>query len=154
MGKKILFTALALMLIAVLLIVILYWRTTIVSDLIRNVINDNFSQVAHIDYSSLKGNLFQTIFITDLQVELNNGTFIYSNSLKIRYNLFSTLSGKYDFKSITLDSLRIRLPAQVDTVVVDNSKTGQTYEEIITNFASSADLDSVLKKLPEINILR
>jgi hypothetical protein len=156
MFRRILLGFLIFIVIAVLLIVILYWRTNIISDLVRNIINDNLNTVASVNYSSLEGNIFQTVVLNDLSVTLKNGTIISSNSLKIRYSLFPVLSGKFFFKSIVFDSLQVRFAADTgparNDVTTDTSQSIKTYNDLIADFASPSDLDSLFLLIPAVKV--
>ena len=152
MFKKILLGTLIFFLIALLLIVILYWRTNLIAELVKNIINTNLRPVATINYSSLQGNIFQTVSINDLSILLKNGTIITSNSLKIHYSLFSALSRKYIFQSIILDSLYIRINDTGTSAPADTSQPAKTYEDFVTEYATASGMDSLFLLLPTVEI--
>jgi autotransporter translocation and assembly factor TamB len=152
MFKKIVLGILIFFLIALLLVVVLYWRTNLIAELVQSIINDNLRSVATVHYSSLKGNIFQTITVDHLTLTMKNGTLMSCNSLKIRYSLFSALSRKYFFRSILLDSLYIRLNPSGEKAGTDTSRTIKSYDDLMAEFASSSDFDSLFLSLPTIQI--
>ena len=91
--------------------ILLHWRTNMVSNTIRTVLNNTISDIAEIDYSSLSGDLFRDVQIADLHVRFHNGLSIEINQIEVNYSLLSTVSGKYHFDDILIDSIWIeKLP--------------------------------------------
>ena len=114
--KIILFTFLGFLSITVV-VIFLYWRTNVISNIIQEVLNREFKGVAKIEYRSLRGDLLQRIFIDGLVISLENGSTLRCASVQANYSLFTTISDRIDLRSLSIDSLRIHLQntQQTDT---------------------------------------
>jgi len=109
MFKSILKISLVIFLLFISVTVLLYWQTNAVSDFVKDILNSNLEGIAEIRYDRLSGNLFETIDIENLTITLDDSSRIYTNNLKIEYNLTSIILKPYLLRSIVFDSLSINL---------------------------------------------
>jgi hypothetical protein len=146
MLKKILIiTPLVLIFIAVT-IVVLHWRTRLVSDSIQKVLKSSVSGV-DISYDEVRGDLFQNIIVTGLELRFKNGTALHSNRVTIRYDLFSTISEEYHFDLVDIDSIWFKLhTSEADTAA------GRPMNEILNDFSGSAWYQNMILNLPDISV--
>lgn len=140
---------LAIIVLLSVLVIVLHWRTNLISDALRDTLNDNLGQVAHIEYTSLSGDLFQEVHIKDLRVNFRNGITVASNQVDVTYSLFSSISSRFYFDDIFVDSLRIEIPESArqekDTVNTENF-------EFIRSLSDTAGYKSFLAGLPDARL--
>jgi len=140
MLKKILIITPLILLFIVLLIVVLHWRTRVISDSIQKILGSSISGV-EITYDEISGDLFQNVTITDFKLALENGTRFRTNKVNIRYSLFSTISEEYHFDSILFDSLQVILAeGEKDTsagkpfnLILEEASRPEWYRDIVKN---------------------
>ena len=115
MGKRILKIFIFSILFIILLIavtVILHMKTNVISDSLRGFLNRTLSDVAEIEYSSLKGDLFQEVHIRELRVKFRNGITLEANKLDVGYDAFASISSEFHFDDIFIDSLKVTIIAK------------------------------------------
>ncbi len=141
MLKKILIITPLVFIFIILLIVVLHWRTRLISDSIQQIIRSNISGV-DLTYDEVQGDLLQNVTITGLNLRFENGTRFKTNKVRVSYSLFSTISKKYHFDSVIFDSLWVFLAsAEEDTgtgkslqVVLNDASRSEWYKDIIHHF--------------------
>ena len=152
MLKKILISIvvfLAIIILLSVLVIVLHWRTNLISDALRDTLNDNLGQVAHIEYTSLSGDLFQEVHIKDLRVRFRNGITVASNQIDVTYSLLSSISSRFYFDDISVDSLRIDLSASEESA--QDTLKSENFE-FIRSLSDTAGYKSFLAGLPDARI--
>ncbi len=130
-------------------IVILYWQTNIFSNFIQNTLNSELEGIAEINFSELKGNLYERIEISDLQVTLQDSTRINTKSLKINYDIASLAFGSYVLENILFDSLSVNLKLQ-PSEEKETASTKFTIEDIPLILDSLINVDNLFNNFPEL----
>ncbi len=138
-----------ILLLIILSFVLLYWQSNVISNTIKNILNSELEGIAHIEYSELKGNLFETIEITDLLITLKDSSTIKSKSLKIDYNLISVIFQPYLVRDFSIDSLVVNLKENKERSVTKENKPF-TIDDIPTILDSLIIVDSLLVIFPEL----
>jgi len=152
MGKRILKIFIFSILFIILLItvtVILHIKTNVISDGLRGILNRTLSDVAEIEYSSLKGDLFQEVHIRDLRVKFYNGIIIEANKLDVAYDVFASISSEYHFAGIVIDSFKVTISAKEGDT---NSDTTKTYHDFLNAMAEPSWYQDLVSSLPDIKI--
>ncbi|MCK4559080.1 MAG: translocation/assembly module TamB domain-containing protein [Calditrichia bacterium] len=152
MLKKILIITPIVFVLLIAILVILHWQTDIVSDLSKDILNANLGEVAQFEYSSLSGDLLKNVIIRDLRVSFTSGVQIISNYLKFRYSLDETISGRYFFDFIQIDSLYVYIPPPVDETEPTDDDSDKSIQETLNRLASSIPLKDFLARLPEFGV--
>ena len=152
MLKKTLIIIPLLVILSILLVVILYWQTNLVSDFGKNILNQNLGTDVHIEYSSISGDLFNHVIIKDLEISLSSGVYIRSNYVKMSHSLSSTIAGDYFFQDVLIDSLDILIPDSdiEDTVVVEDIEK-RNIQQTLNHIASSIPLKNFIQSLPQFS---
>ncbi len=144
MFKKILIITPLVVVFIILLIVVLHWRTRLISDTIQQMLRSNVSGI-EITYDELQGDLFQNVTITGLNLTFDNGTRINTNKVSLRYSFFSTISEEYHFDFVLFDSLRVVLPA-----AEEDSSEGLPFESILQKASGSDWYKNIINNLPDV----
>jgi autotransporter translocation and assembly factor TamB len=152
MLKKILIYAPIVFILLIATVVVLHWQTDIVSDLSKNLLNSNLGQVAHVEYSSLTGDLLKNMVLRDLKITFTSGVIIRSNYLRFRYSLDETISGRYFFDFIQFDSLYVYIPPSGSENQSEDISDEESIQETLNRLASSIPLKEFLNNLPEFGI--
>lgn len=147
MFRSILKISSIIILILIVVTVLLYWQTTVISDLIKNSLNSELKGIAKIEYSDLSGNLFETIEIKDLTVTLEDSSTIRTNYLNLTYNLSSVLFQPYLIKNIYIDTLQVILNLKPNKLVESKSETF-TVDDIPSALDSLINVDALMETLP------
>jgi len=152
MIKKILIITPIAFLLLIATLVVLHWQTDIVSNLGLDILNSNLGDVAQIEYSSLSGDLLQNMILRDVRVTFTNGVKIKTNYLKFRYSLNQTISGRYFFDFIQIDSLYVYIPSGADEPKPEEEDPKESIQETLNRLASSIPLKSFIDSLPELGV--
>ena len=145
MLKKILIITPLVFIFIALTIVILHWRTRLISDSIQKVLQSSISGV-EISYDEVTGDLLQNIIVSGLKLKFKDGTQLHSNRVRVRYDLFATISDEFHFELVDIDSLWVKLPSpEADT------SAGRPMKEILNDFSGSEWYQKMILNLPDIS---
>ncbi len=152
MGKRLLkiflFTILFFVVLATLT-VILHMRTNLISDSLRSFLNRTLSDVAEIEYSTLKGDLFQEIQLRDLRLRFRNGITLETNKLDIQYSALASISSEFHFDEILFDSLKVIINKPRSNSQADSALS---YQDFLTAMTEAGWYRDFISVLPDIKI--
>jgi hypothetical protein len=152
MGKRLLKIFIILTILILLLVtttVILHKQTNLISDSLRGLLNRTLSDVVEIEYSSLKGNLYQEIYIRDLKLKFRNGVIIEANKLNVEYSAVGTISNEFHFDQIHMDSVKVTVLAKDDK---SEKKSEKSYHDFLARMTESKWYSDFISSLPDILI--
>ena len=143
-----------IILISVLLLLV--WKTEIVQRNAESVINRALSGKGRIRYTVLKGTLFNTLKIEDMDLELFGTGRFRAKQVELEYDLWPLFSQKIHINKVFVNRLDVDLYASesqtTDSAQVAPPAAKVSPDSMLKAFQKSRPIAKLLNALPEIHL--
>ncbi len=149
---------LAVLLLLVAVALLLVWKTNLVQNNAEAWINWALSDQGKIHYSSLRGSLFNSLQITDLDFELYGTARVRAKQVELQYELWPLFSDEIHISKVFIDQLDIELEEINKTqsspkTIPPATHSKMNLDSLLQVFRFSHPIDSLLDALPQIRLM-
>ena len=147
LGKS-LITLLTGVLLAIGIVVLLYWQTDVVGKAVEKRLNRQVNPQVRIKYGSLRGSLLNNIDLSDVDVTIDNQWYIHSNNMRLNYDLWPLIHHKIRISGIHLDSLVVK---QIG-LSTKNNPSKFNLDSLLTRLQKGKFITRIMDKLPDFQL--
>ncbi len=151
--KKIVIGLLIFLILVVSLLAFLLWKSSLISGVAKNFLNEQLKPYARVEYQSLTGSLFNQIRLKNVQLTTKDSLLVKSNFVEIHYRLWPLLHNKVEISKLIFDQLEIFLPAgQPTEQSAVTSKASINFDSLLASWQKYVSIDTLLGSLPDIRL--
>lgn len=130
------------------IVVLLYWQTNAISQAVEKRLNEQLNPNIQISYKTIKGNLIHSIDLTDVDVVLKDKLHLKSSRVRLTYDIWALLSKRVRISSVSMDSLFVE---QTGRYPQGNDKEFDL-DSLLFRLQKGKFIDSVLVRLPDFRL--
>ncbi len=135
---------------------LLVWKTNVVQNNAETLLNRALGNQGKIHYTSLRGSLFNTLQITDLDFELYGKARVRANQVELQYDLWPLLSDNIHISKVFINQLDIELQEATKPPSAQSGSAARhpkpNIDSLLQVFRHAHPIDSLLDALPNIEI--
>ncbi len=145
--------SLVLLTVIITATILLYWQTNVVADAAKKYLNTSFNDSTSIDYGTIKGTLFNSIFIDSIRFDQKDKIGLSAKKIELRYNLWPLIDDKIEISRIYIDSLSInQFPRPPKNKSDKEENAPFNLDSLLAQIQSSHFLDSLVNSLPQLKL--